>query len=147
MSAHFLIQILTMWHMGMIHRSHIGQVGEMSVCIDLWQLIVAHQILAIKVGHVLLWLVTDPRTMTTPPVRAHDVVGVESSAETDKDSIYSIQYIHIIIIITWSGVLYHVEWMRSYHRITRDAKLRGWSHGMTSSTRCDTVCLIKLLLQ
>ena len=30
-------------------------------------------------------------------------------------------YIHIIIIVTWSGVLYHVEWMRSYHRITRDA--------------------------
>ena len=27
------------------------------------------------------------------------------------------QYIHIIIIVTWSGVLYHVEWMRSYHRI------------------------------
>ena len=22
---------------------------------------------------------------------------------------------------TLSGVLYHVEWMRSYHRITRDA--------------------------
>ena len=32
-----------------------------------------------------------------------------------------IVYIHIIIIVTWSGVLYHVEWMRSYRRITRDA--------------------------
>ena len=29
------------------------------------------------------------------------------------------KYIHIIIIVTWSGVLYHIEWMRSYHRITR----------------------------
>ena len=59
---------------------------------------------------------------------------------------YRAQYIHIIIIVTWSGVLYHVKWMRSYHRITRDAKRRGWSNGMASSTRSDTVCLIKLLL-
>ena len=28
-------------------------------------------------------------------------------------------YKHIIIIVTWSGVLYHVEWISSYHRITR----------------------------
>ena len=55
-------------------------------------------------------------------------------------------YIHIIIIVTWSGVLYHVEWMRPYHRITRDAKRRGWSIGMASSTRRDTVRQIKLLL-
>ena len=54
--------------------------------------------------------------------------------------------IHIIIIVTWSSVLYHVEWMRSYHRITRDAKRRGWSNDMISSTRRDTVCQIKLLL-
>ena len=33
--------------------------------------------------------------------------------------------------------------MRSYHRITRDAKRQGWSNGMASSTRCDTVCQIK----
>ena len=26
------------------------------------------------------------------------------------------EYIHIIIIVTSSGVLYHVEWMRSYHQ-------------------------------
>ena len=29
------LTVLTMWHMGMIHGSHIGQVGKMSVCIDL----------------------------------------------------------------------------------------------------------------
>ena len=56
------------------------------------------------------------------------------------------QYIHIIIIVTWSGVLYHVSWMRSYHRITRDAKRWGWSNGMASSRRRDTVRQIKLLL-
>ena len=33
---------------------------------------------------------------------------------------YEVEYIQFIIIVTWSGVLYHVEWMRSYHRITRD---------------------------
>ena len=44
-------------------------------------------------------------------------------------------YIHIIIIVTWSGVLYHIKWMRSYHRITWDTKRRGWSNGMISSTK------------
>ena len=29
------------------------------------------------------------------------------------------KYIHIIIIVTWSDVLYHVELMRSYHRMIR----------------------------
>ena len=55
-------------------------------------------------------------------------------------------YIHIVIIMNWSGVLYHAEWMRSWHRITQDAKRLGWSNGMTSSTRRDTVRQIKLLL-
>ena len=31
---------------------------------------------------------------------------------------------HIIIIVTWSGVQYHVSWMRPYHWITLDATLR-----------------------
>ena len=55
-------------------------------------------------------------------------------------------YIHIIMIVTWSDVLYHIELMRSYHRITWDAKRCGWSDGMISSTRRDTVRQIKLLL-
>ena len=43
---------------------------------------------------------------------------------------------HIILIVTWSDLLYHVQLMRSYHRITQDAKHQGWSNGITSSTRC-----------
>ena len=58
----------------------------------------------------------------------------------------AIWYIHITIIVTWSGVLYHMEWMRSYHRITQDGKRWGWSNGIASSTRRDTVRQIKLLL-
>ena len=49
--------------------------------------------------------------------------------------------ISLVIIVTWSGI--HVEWVRSYHRITRNAKRRGWSNGMVSSTRRDTVRQIK----
>ena len=56
-----------------------------------------------------------------------------------------VQSIHIIIIVTWSGVLYHVEWMRAYHWITPDAKRLRWSDGMSSSTRRDTVRQIKYL--
>ena len=48
-------------------------------------------------------------------------------------------------MVTWFGVLYHDEWTRLYHRITRDAKRRGWSNGMTSSTRRDRGRQIKLL--
>ena len=44
-------------------------------------------------------------------------------------------YIHIILIVIFSGVPYHVEWMRSYHWITQEAKRPGSSHGMVSSTR------------
>ena len=29
-------------------------------------------------------------------------------------------YIHIIITVAFSVALYHVEWISSYHRITRD---------------------------
>ena len=53
---------------------------------------------------------------------------------------------HIITIVTWSGVQHHASWMRPYHWITLDATLLGWSDGMTSSTRRDTVRQIKLLL-
>ena len=49
--------------------------------------------------------------------------------------VHTVCYIHIIIIVTWSGVLYHVKWIRSYHRITRDVKRQGWSNGMASTTR------------
>ena len=48
------------------------------------------------------------------------------------------KFMHIIIIVTWSGVLYHVEWMRFYHRITGDVKHRAWSNGMASFRRSDT---------
>ena len=58
--------------------------------------------------------------------------------ETDGGG-WLVRNIHIIIIATWSGILYHVEWMKSYHRISQDAKRRGWSDGTTSSTRRDTV--------
>ena len=36
-----------------------------------------------------------------------------------KISLYHPLFIHSIITVTWSGVLYHVEWMRSYHGITQ----------------------------
>ena len=32
-------------------------------------------------------------------------------------------YLVDVSIVTWSGVLYHVEWMRSYHRITREKQV------------------------
>ena len=35
-------------------------------------------------------------------------------------------YIHIIIIVTWSGVLYHVEWMRSYHPRPKAFRVIQW---------------------
>ena len=54
--------------------------------------------------------------------------------------------LHIIIIVTWSGVLYQIEGMRSYHRITLDVKRLSRSYGMNSSMRCDAVRQIKLLL-
>ena len=38
---------------------------------------------------------------------------------------WRISILHIIIIVTWSGVLYRVEWMRLYHRIIWDAKCWG----------------------
>ena len=41
-------------------------------------------------------------------------------------------YIHIIIIVTWSGVLYHVEWMRSYYGLPKTWSIKGdpmiWPH-------------------
>ena len=53
---------------------------------------------------------------------------------------------HIIKRVTWSGVQYHVSWMRPYHWITLDASRLGWFYDMASSTRRDTVRQIKLLL-
>ena len=32
-----------------------------------------------------------------------------------------------LLLVTWSGVLYHVSWMSSYHRITFDASRLVWS--------------------
>ena len=43
---------------------------------------------------------------------------------------------HIIIKVTWSGVQYHVSWMRPYHWITLYASRLRWSDGMTSYTSC-----------
>ena len=57
----------------------------------------------------------------------------------EKAGIKRVYNKHIIIKVTWSGVQYHVSWMRPYHWITLDASRLGWSDGMTSSTRCDTV--------
>ena len=47
------------------------------------------------------------------------------SVECILDKYQNLSNIGLIhIIVTWSGVLYQVEWMRSYHWITRDA----WPH-------------------
>ena len=34
---------------------------------------------------------------------------------------------HIIIIVTWSGVQYHVSWISPYHEITLEASRLVWS--------------------
>ena len=59
------------------------------------------------------------------------------------------KYIHIIIIVTWSGVLYHVEWMMLYHLITWDAKSQGnpmvWPHPqdviLQARSSCHYICM------
>ena len=56
------------------------------------------------------------------------------------------RYIDIITIETWYGGLYHVEWISSYHKISRDAKRRVWPDDVSSSTRRDTIRQIKLLM-
>ena len=47
----------------------------------------------------------------------------EGSGETVPNSLVAV---HIIMVVTGSGLLYHVSWMRSYHRITLSASHRLW---------------------
>ena len=65
----------------------------------------------------------------------------------DQDNLYNQNNVrkkvynkYIIKIVTWSGVQYHVS------LISLDASRLVWSDDISSSTRCDTVRQIKLLL-
>ena len=43
-------------------------------------------------------------------------------------------YKHIIMIVTWSGVLYYVEWISSYHHTRRGASRVIRSYGLIQET-------------